>query len=185
MLKSRRIYLLTGRNETFADLPGTILKKVGVSFDGREYCPPFSRLPFSEQLDLIRQDLKACWHSDCLLIGRSYGAYLLLHAFSELPAFPGDVLLFSPVLGMALAAGGHYGVMLPRARQLRHLAESGNFPSCRSLRMYLGEADDGCSCEQAAEFIKHMPCAALVTVPDAGHHFSQECYERALAPYFT
>lgn len=183
MRRAESIYLLTGRDETFADLPGAILKKVGVSFGGREYCHPFSRLSFAAQLDIITQDLlRNYWHSRALLIARSYGAYLLLHALSHLSEFPGDVLLFAPILGMALAANGHYGVIPPRASFLSACVMHGKFPSCRSLQIHLGEVDDGCSCEHAEQFIARMPFARLVKVFGCGHHFPQDYYERTLHP---
>ncbi|MFW5637072.1 MAG: glycosyltransferase [Thermodesulfobacteriota bacterium] len=62
-----------------------MLTSFGCNIKGRGLVGEFVRLRFSEQLDLIADDLDPeFWTPESILVGRSYGGYLLLHALAEL-----------------------------------------------------------------------------------------------------
>jgi hypothetical protein len=47
----------------------------------------------------VAQDLRAhFWDESARVIANSFGAYLFLYAQARLPAFPGRVLLLSPIV---------------------------------------------------------------------------------------
>jgi hypothetical protein len=98
----KQIYLIPGRGEKLDDTLGAILKMLGYNYEGMALTPNVEHLRLSEQLELVMTDLKIrFWNADSMLIGRSYGAYLLLQTLADMPPFPGRVLLFSPMLGAA------------------------------------------------------------------------------------
>ena len=102
-MSDSKIYLIAGRDEILADGLGHLITSMGHNIQGREIVSGFADLRFSEQLGVIKSDLReGFWHFDAVLVGRSYGAYLLLHSLAEMCDFPGRILLFSPVLGAAI-----------------------------------------------------------------------------------
>lgn len=66
-------------------------------------------------------------------MGHSYGGYLLLQTLADLAAFPGRILLFSPVLGASTT--GNLYLCPPRADKLLRLAKQGLFPTPDALEM--------------------------------------------------
>lgn len=93
------VYLVPGNENRLTEI-GDKVHCLGFDVYGRELIPPFFSLYFREQLKVIQRDLtRMFWHRKARLIGHSYGGYLLLHALSVLEPFPGEILLFSPVLG--------------------------------------------------------------------------------------
>jgi hypothetical protein len=175
-------YYLPGRNEPLVSGPGEVLVASGFSVIGRTLPGDLSGLGFDDQVTRIGQDLTAqFWRADALAAGRSYGAYLLLHALADLAPFPGRVLLFSPVLGAALAqhAGGFYGAIPPRADRLAFLAREHAFPAPASIDIYLGERDTGCAVEVASAFAMSVG-GRLHIVVGAGHELPLGSIEAAL-----
>lgn len=76
---------------------------------GRETVGDFNRLRFADQLEAVKTDLmEQFWHPDGLVIANSYGGYLFLHAQLDLDAFPGRVLLLSPVIDRQPTSGSEY-----------------------------------------------------------------------------
>lgn len=99
-------YYLPGRGGRLDAGLGLELLNRGFAVTGRQLLGDFQRLRFSEQIEVIGNDLQSqFWHADALVIANSYGAYLYLHAQSDIPVFPGRVLLLSPILGGSSAPG--------------------------------------------------------------------------------
>lgn len=137
------VYLLPGRGNRLRDL-GDPVTRLGFDVYGRELAPPFSRLGFADLIGLIQHDLaSAFWDADALLIGHSYGAYLLLHALADMEPFPGRILLLAPVLGAALDSKRLYLSRPPRADKLMQLAQNHEFPMPRSLEIHTGAVNGG------------------------------------------
>ena len=168
------VYLLTGRAESLDAYPGSLLAASGVDVRGRTTAD-LAPLRFNAQLSVIRSDLIAdFWHSGALLIGSSYGAYLLLHTLADLIAFPGSVLLLSPVLGSATSRDGRYASRPPRAKRLMQLAESRGFASPRGLEIHVGAEDHDCDPDRGARFASQLENARCSIVPGAGHRLHDE-----------
>lgn len=183
-MANKRLYFLPGRAESLGAGLGRLITKMGYSIHGREIVSDFAGLRFSEQLALIRSDLQsAFWHSEEMLVGRSYGAYLLLHALADMETFPGKILLCSPVLGAALAKNGFYGSLPSRAEKLAKLADSNTFPAPRYMEIHAGADDNGCDPLLAARFADLVANTKLYIVAGAGHELGED-YTRGLLRKF-
>ena len=177
------VYLIPGRGNKLSEI-GDIITSLGFDIYGREILPPFSNLRFSEQLTIIKNDLiQFCWNSKTKLVGHSYGAYLLLHSLSELEAFPGKILLFSPVLGAALSNTILYGSRPPRADRLLKIAKEKKFPPPKSLKIYTGENDDGCDPVLASKFCSLIPNSKVNIVKDQGHKLDSEFVKKSITHF--
>ncbi len=172
---NKRLYFLPGRSESIGAGLGRIITKMGYSIHGREIVSDFARLRFAEQLALIRSDLEPeFWDIDARLIGRSYGAYLLLHTLADMKPFPGRILICSPVLGAAVAKNGFFGSRPPRAEKLDKLAASNAFPAPRYMEIHTGAEDNGCDPLLAERFASMVRNTKLNVVPGAGHELGQD-----------
>ena len=76
-----------------------------------------------------------------MLVAVSYGCYLFLHAQLCMPAFPGRVLLLSPVLGEAFSAAAGVGFVPPRADQLGQAVTRRDFPRLSQAEIHVGSED--------------------------------------------
>ncbi len=184
--KPKRIYFIPGRGENLVDEIGQLIANFGFSVQGREMISDFARLVFSEQLALIRADLlSGFWHSEAVLVGRSFGAYLLLHTLAEMDSFPGKVLLFSPVLGAGISKDRLFGVLPPRSKKLLKLAESGEFPAPRDLEIHTGAEDSGCHPKLAERFALLVGNAKFRIVPNVGHQLGEEYLRGVLDKFLS
>jgi pimeloyl-ACP methyl ester carboxylesterase len=171
-----KAYLIPGRDEGLGGQLGSVLCQEGVEVHGRALRGEFPRRRFPEQLAEIRRDLAdEFWTAEGVLVGRSYGGYLLLHALAEEEtSFPGRVLLLSPVLGPARRPDGHFGSRPPRADRLREMAAEGTFPPPAQLEIHTGAEDQGCDPGLAREIFQEMPGVTLAVVPGMGHELDPE-----------
>jgi len=75
------IYYLPGHGGRLDAGLGAELTSRGFDLTGRQTIGPFRNLTFSEQIDLVANDLRTLfWHEDAKVIANSFGAYLFLHA---------------------------------------------------------------------------------------------------------
>jgi hypothetical protein len=183
-MQRKRLYFITGRGEDFAKGLGRLMASMGYAVHGREIISDFARLRISEQVALIGSDLQpSFWHPDAVLVGRSYGAYLLLHTLADMDPFPGKILLCSPVLGATVAKDGFYGSRPPRAEKLVKLAESNAFPDPRYMEIHTGAEDNGCDPLLAARFASLVGNTNLHIVACAGHQLSEEYLQAVLSKF--
>jgi hypothetical protein len=176
------VYLIPGRHEQLAASGHSALERGDAFVQPRLLNRGFLRQPFGAQIALIGEDLKAAhWHVDGRIIARSYGAYLLLHALAELPAFPGHVLLLSPVIGEARSADGYEISRPPRADRLLALADDGRFPAPASLTIYAGAADLECSPTLLRRFAAAVPRCRAHLIEGAAHELPLQCHAKAMA----
>jgi hypothetical protein len=168
-------YLIPGRGERLEGALGFVLRQEGRRLRGRELRGDFAGLRFPDQLATIAEDLASGFRSgEAVAVGRSYGAYLLLHALAERAPFPGRVLLFSPVLGAGVRPDGRFGSRPPRVGKLREMARAGTFPIPAALEIHTGAEEEGCDPVLAREIFSDMPGANLVVVPGMGHELDPE-----------
>jgi hypothetical protein len=185
-MQDQRLYFIPGRGANLDEGLGRLMASMGYAIHGREIILDFSRLGFSAQLALIRSDLQpAFWHSDALLVGRSYGAYLLLHTLADMEPFPGKVFLCSPVLGAAIAKNGFYGSRPPRAEKLVKLAESNGFPAPRYMEIHTGAEDNGCDPLLAGRFAAPVGNTRLFVVAGAGHELGEGYLQAVLNKFLS
>jgi hypothetical protein len=173
-----------GRGEDLDEGLGRLMATMGYAIHGREIILDFARLRISEQVALIGSDLQpAFWHPDALLVGHSYGAYLLLHTVADMDPFPGKILLRSPVLGAAVAKNGFYGSRPPRAEKLLKLTESNRFPVPHYMEIHTGAEDNGCDPLLATRFGSLVGNTKLHIVAGAGHQLGKEYLQVVLSKF--
>jgi len=182
----KHVYLLPGREETFADNLAKSIESLGLTLCGREIVRDFARLRFAEQLALIKSDLQtAFWKPDAKIVARSYGAYLLLNTLAEMNPFPGEIMLLSPVLGAADANDGCYVSRPPRAERFVKLIASRDFPCPRYLEIHPGAQDNGCDPSLAKCFASMVVNTKLHIVAGASHNLGEEYTRRAVRNFLS
>ena len=94
------LYYLPGHGGRLHTGLGEALVERGWAVTGRETVGEFRAAGFQVQVDTVAQDLREhFWHPGAHVICNSFGAYLFLHAQTQMPAYPGRVLLLSPIVG--------------------------------------------------------------------------------------
>ncbi len=176
-----QIYFLPGRGDPPGSGMGQWAQELGFEVLARAVDPRFVARPFAEQLELIGRDLQTGFcHPGGRLLAYSYGAYLLLHALSELPPYPGEVILISPMLGAFRDRQGFFLSRPPRARRLMQWAEQGVFPRPGRLVIHQGAQDPICDPRRAAAFASHLGLREFYSWPDQGHHWSEARFKAIL-----
>ena len=129
------IYYVPGRGGRLNAGLGLELSARGYDLIGREIAGPgprdqsnpFSSLSFQQQVEVIQHDLKThFWTPEALVIGNSFGAYLIAHSILSLGKFPGKCLFLSPVLGAVKATGMLFKP--PKSGVLKDAIETRTFP---------------------------------------------------------
>jgi len=168
------IYYLTGRGGQLNKGLGEAILERGYKLSGREMSGAFAQLPFQNQLDLITKDLQdGFWHRNAKVIAVSYGAYLLLHALTELEPYVGSVLLLSPVLGGVTNGSTMRYFSPPRADKLMRLVEGGAFPVPNKIEIHVGDSDWQSPYQRAVKFTEAVGGGCKV-VPDTGHQLGKD-----------
>jgi len=162
------------------------LKARGYNLSGRETLGDFAKLPLPHQAQAIAKDLQAeFWDSAAQVIANSYGAYLLLFAQSLMPAFPGKVLLLSPVIGAATQSSvGNVSFAPPYADRLMALARLGELVVPQHCEIHVGANDWQCPAERLSEFGR-LTGVPVIIVPDAGHMLNHGYVSALLDQWLT
>ena len=169
----RAVYYLPGRGGRVDEGLGLALQSRGFRVYGRQLFGEFQRLRFSDQIQVIAEDLKqGFWREDALVVANSFGAYLYLHAQTLQDPFPGKVLLLSPIIGATAAPGNGPRFSPPFAERLLQLAQAGEFTTPTRCEIHVGELDWQCQPDRIRNFgrLTGMP---VKTVPEGGHLLSQ------------
>lgn len=163
------IYYLPGRGGQLLTGLGRALISRGLHVTGRETLGQFRELSFTEQVRVIADDLQTSfWAMDSLVIANSFGAYLFLHAQAQLPAYPGRVLILSPIVGEFESRESGTVYSPPYPKRLSELAKQKAFPTPRDAHIYVGELDWQSVPANVTEFgtLTRIP---VTEVPGAGH----------------
>ena len=167
--KLGEIYYLPGRGGRLDAGLGLALLNRGLRVTGRQTLGDFQRLKFSDQIQVIADDIQSLfWSKDALVIANSFGAYLFLHSLSLIPPFPGQALLLSPIIGGSSAPGNGPRFGPPFADRLFGLADAGDFPSPQQCEIHVGELDWQCQPDRVRHFgeLARIP---VTVVPGGGH----------------
>ena len=171
---AKTIYYLPGQGGRLDMGLGPALSARGFDLTGRETRGEFNDLSFSDQVATIVDDLRQYfWQEDAVVIGNSFGAYLFLHAQSHIAAFPGRVLLLSPIVGgFSDEATGRY-FSPPQPEHLKKVSAAGQFNAPRLCEMHVGEQDWQSHPPSVLAFA--APLGIPVTVwPGQGHNLAHE-----------
>jgi hypothetical protein len=165
----KSIYLLPGKGGRLNQGLGEELHARGYNVFGRETIGEFQKLPFREQIEIVANDLKAgFWHEGAKVIANSFGAYLFLHAQTQLAAFPGRVLLLSPIVGETTNEEHMMFFVPPGARRLQAIVKSGAYPAPARCEIHVGEEDWQSNPENVTDMGKLLNFKVSV-VPKNGH----------------
>lgn len=185
-LWSDTIYYLPGHGGLLHTGLGEGLRDRGWAVTGRETVGEFRALRFQQQVDPVEQDLRAhFWHADAQVVCNSFGAYLFLHAQAQMPAYPGRVLLLSPIVGAFEQADKLMLFSPPRPGHLMRLAAEGRYTPPPRCEIHVGADDWQSVPAQVLAFA--TPAGIPVTVvPGRGHMLGRDVVgpllDRWLAP---
>ncbi len=164
------VYYLPGAGGQLATGLGQALRDRGFNVTGRETRGEFRSLGFEDQLQIIRKDLQLhFWHEQARVICNSYGAYLFLHAQSQMSSFPGRVLMLSPIVGEFTSDETRTTFSPPRPTRLKELAEAGQFPVPVRSEIHVG-SEDWQSIPANVGVFGAMTGIPVTVVPDGGHN---------------
>lgn len=172
--ESKTIYYLPGANGRIETGLGEGLRSRGFEVFGRATVGEFRQLRFQEQIDLIAKDLtERLWATDARVVANSYGAYLFLHAQSQLPPYVGRVLLLSPILGTFEDEDCGRSFSPPRADRLMRMARGGKFPAPLNGEIHVGDQDWQSPPHAVQEFgqLTNLP---VHIVPKRGHMLGKD-----------
>lgn len=171
---ARAVYYLTGMGGRLNSGLGQGLLSRGCEISGRELFGEFRKLDFQKQIDHIADDLRdGFWHEDARVIANSFGAYLFLHAQTQLPAYVGQVILLSPIVGEFGNEETQMNFIPPRADRLLDLAKAGSFPIPKQCQIHVGSEDWQSNPANVKAFGELLGIDVTV-VPDAGHMLPKE-----------
>lgn len=163
------VYYLPGYGGQLSTGLGIALMNRGLDVTGRETRDDFRILSFGEQIQIIADDLKAhFWHERARVICNSFGSYLFLHAQTQIPAFPGRVLLLSPIVGEFTNEKSRTSFSPPRPTRLKELAETGKFPVPARCEIHVGQ-DDWQSIPANVLAFGQLTNIPVTVVPKGGH----------------
>lgn len=163
------IYYLPGAGGQLGTGLGQGLMDRGFDVTGRETRGEFRSLHFDEQVQTVMSDLQAhFWHARAQVVCNSFGAYLFLHAQAQMPAFPGRVLLLSPIVGEFTSDQTRTTFSPPRPTRLRELAEAGRFNAPASCEIHVGE-EDWQSIPANVQAFGRLTGIPVSVVPQGGH----------------
>lgn len=152
----------------------------GWGIAGRETVGDFRTLRFGDQVASVADDLKDhFWREDARVVAVSLGAYLFLHAQAQLPAFPGRVLLLSPIVGEATDIASGLSFVPPLAERLRQRVDAGEFAAPASCHIHVGSMDWQSNPEEVKTLAQRTGIAVTV-VEGAGHQLGKDYVSRVL-----
>jgi len=173
------IYYVPGRGGRLNKGLGLELSSRGYDLMGREIAGPgprdqsnpFASLSFQQQVQVIQHDLKThFWTPEALVIGNSFGAYLIAHSILQLGKFPGKCLFLSPVLGAVKTTGMLFKP--PKSSALKDAIETRSFPSI-ILDIVVGSSDEH-FVHEVAEKLGQLMVGAITIFDNEGHRLSHE-----------
>lgn len=163
------IYYLPGHGGSLTNGLGQALTNRGFEVTGRETIGEFRRLRFSEQLEIVADDLQsAFWKPEARVIANSFGAYLFLNAQRLLPPYVGRVLLLSPIIGDFSNETIRMGFVPPHAGKLMELAETGKYTPPTQCEIHVGAQDWQSDPETVKRWAGMLQIPTTV-VPNSGH----------------
>lgn len=146
----------------------------GFDVTGRETRGDFRSMPFDEQIQTVMRDLQDhFWREQAQVICNSFGAYLFLHAQTEMASFPGRVLLLSPIVGEFTNEKARTSFSPPRPTKLKELAEGGQFNAPSRCEIHVGE-EDWQSIPVNVQAFGRLTGISVTVVPSGGHNLGQE-----------
>jgi hypothetical protein len=178
------VYYLPGWGGRLNTGLGQALMSRGLDIAGRETRDEFKDLGFTEQVRLIAQDLQTYfWTPESKVIANSFGGYLFLHAQSQLPPYPGKVLLLSPIVGEFGDMEREMSFIPPQAEKLFKLITQCQMTAPLNAEIHTGELDWQ-SFPPAVKKLGESLSIPVHVVPSAGHGLPKKYVSNILDSMF-
>jgi hypothetical protein len=153
---------------------GQALQEKGFRVLGRELVDDFRILQFQQQIECVVNDLLTYfWHKDSYVIANSFGAYLFLHAQTQLFPYAGKVTLLSPIIGEFAITKSQLNFIPPRSSKLFEIARTGQFPILNQCQVFIGSQDWQSNPENVNTFCQLLNIK-LTVVQNARHSLPKE-----------
>lgn len=166
---AKSIYYLPGYGGRISTGLGAGLLSRGFDISGRETTGEFRMFGFTDQIEIIAEDLLSTyWHEDAHIVANSFGAYLFLNAQRMIKPYIGKVLLLSPIIGEFSSEETKLGFIPPQAGKLMELAKSGNYPSPKNCEIHVGDQDWQSDPKSVQRWAGMLGISTAI-VPDTGH----------------
>ncbi len=179
------VYYLPGAGGRLATGLGEGLTRRGWSIAGRETVGEFRTLPFSQQVQVIAEDLQQhFWREEARVVAVSFGAYLFLHAQMQMPPFIGRVLLLSPIVGDFGDEATDRYFSPPRPEELRQSIEAGRFKAPDRCEIHVG-AEDWQSQPREVQALGQKVGIPVTVVPGRGHMLGEDYVGPVLDRWLT
>ena len=147
---------------------------------GRETVGEFKSLEFSQQVDLIANDIEQnFWHEDAQVIANSYGGYLFLHAQAQLKPFIGRVMLLSPIVGEFSTEEILMGFIPPYSKRLFELASQSMYPTPIDCEIHVGSEDWQSNPTNVTAFADQLGITVNI-VQNGGHSLNKDYVSQQL-----
>ena len=179
------IYYVPGRGGRLSAGLGQELSARGYDLIGREIAGPgprdqsnpFASLSFQQQVEVIQHALQSrFWTPEALVIGNSFGAYLIAHAILQLGNFPGKCLFLSPVLGAVKTTGMLFKP--PKCGVLKDAIENRSFPLI-IIDIAVGSKDEH-FVPEIAEKLNQITIGKITVIAGEGHQLSHKIVKAKL-----
>lgn len=176
----RKVFCAPGRDETYRDTLRGLIPEDGAEISAVDFTREFGRLAFAEQVELFRRIIEeSYWSKEALLLGRSFGAWILLNALVACrETFPGTVVLIASVLGSGGADGFHH--ISPRNQRFWDRVETRPSAPARRLVLLHAVDDEQCPCALAVRLCQ-LWGAELVRFKSGGHGLGARTQRKMVA----
>ena len=177
---TKTIYYLCGHGGRITNGLGKALNARGYDLVGRETVGEFKSLEFSQQVDLIANDIEQnFWHEDAQVIANSYGGYLFLHAQAQLKPFIGRVMLLSPIVGEFSSEEIRMGFIPPYSKRLFELASQSMYPTPIDCEIHVGSEDWQSNPSNVTDFADLLGIKVNI-VQNGGHSLDKDYVSQQL-----
>ncbi len=145
-----------------------LIKGQDIEISSVDFTDEFAKLLFTEQMDLFTRIIrKDYWNKDALLVGRSFGAWILINALMKIDdTYPGTVILIASVLGQG--GQGNLQFIAPRGWKFWEEAEARKDSPASRLVLIHAVDDDQCPYKHA-ERLSKLWDIELVSFQSGGH----------------
>lgn len=185
---------LPGRGQRNAEGTGAILRGMGWNVRGPDLDLDICSRPFGAQVSTVYEHLRSVLHLHVPLVAKSYGAYLLMHAWTmlldESPAntftYNNAAHFFSPVMGsppVRITGSGITASRLPRNGLLHEVISSGRISGPVHTFLHMGEHDPLMEPAKGFEANTHR-AYTLIAGNGRDHSLGRE-YERTVLMKFV
>ena len=172
---------ITGRGGSLEKGLAPWLISIAHTFDGIAVDVQFLKQPPLTQVEQIQS--KIIENPGRIVVASSYGAYLTLQALVDLKVTPKNVLLLSPVLGIAQAKDRMYMSRPPLTGRLKEAFETSSLAKPETFKVLMGNQDELYNQEQIALIDDYFGAGSAIILNDETHMLSHTAVKAFIEKY--